>query len=118
MRKASNGVARRQKNTVSSSPPTPEHCIFLKAALQHPSFAIFFKLKTMYKHTFLLTLSSLLLASAPKANAPTPYSDTQLPLDSLAAVSDLNQVVVSGTRHPRPLRTSPVLTQVAGLALF
>src|SRR5690554_7942156 len=24
-------------------PPTPEHCIFLKAALQHPSFAIFFQ---------------------------------------------------------------------------
>src|SRR5690554_5273954 len=114
MHKASKGVAHRQKNTVSSSPPTPERCIFLEAALQHPSFAIFFKLKTMYKHTFLLTLSALLLASALKANAPTPYSDTQLPLDSLAAVYDLNQVVVTGTRHPRPLRTSPVLTQVVG----
>ena len=95
-------------------PPTPEHCIFLKAALQHPSFAIFFKLKTMYKHTFLLTLSALLLASSLGARTPEGPTTTTLPLDSLAAVYDLNQVVVTGTRHPRPLRTSPVLTQVVG----
>src|SRR5690554_7359762 len=68
----------------------------------------------MYKHTFLLILSTLLLASSLGARTPEGPTTKPLPPDSLAAVYDLNQVVVTGTRHPRPLRTSPVLTQVVG----
>src|SRR5690554_1019582 len=109
MHKASKGVAHRQKNTVSSSPPLHRNAAsFLRLHCSTPLLPFFFKLKTMYKHTFLLTLSALLLASSLGARTPEGPTTKPLPPDSLAAVYDLNQVVVTGARHPRPLRTSPV----------